>query len=164
MYLPGKANTVVDARSRNIPVAAVAQLSSFSLFELRTAQRQDTLWSKVTYVLESGDDFPLSHMPVPLSAFTLKEEVLCRMWTVAKTQVTQVVIPSSSVGTVLNLLHDTPQAGHSGRDRTLSMARAIYYWPTKRLDIERHIAQSLSCAETKGTTQRSPIIQSPLPA
>ncbi len=103
-------------------------------------------------------------MPVPLSVFTLKEDVFCRMGTVAKTQVTQVVIPKSLVGTVLKLLHDTPQAGHPGRDRTLSMARAKYYWPTMRLDIEKHIAQCLSCAETKGTTQTAPILEYPLPA
>ncbi len=42
-YLPGKANTVADALSRIIPVAAVSQISIFSLSELRTAQRQDTL-------------------------------------------------------------------------------------------------------------------------
>ncbi len=33
-----------------------------------------------------------------------------------------------------------------------------------RLDIEKHIAQCLSCAETKGTTQTSPILEYPLPA
>ncbi len=42
-YLPGKANTVADALSCNIPVAAVIQISNFSLSELRTAQPQDTL-------------------------------------------------------------------------------------------------------------------------
>ncbi len=47
-----------------------------------------TLWSKVIYALESGDDSTLPHMSVPLLAFTLKEDVLCRMGTVAKTQVT----------------------------------------------------------------------------
>ncbi len=52
-YLPGKANTVADALSRNIPVAAVAQIPNFSSSELRTAQRQDTL--------ESGDDYTLPH-------------------------------------------------------------------------------------------------------
>ncbi len=88
MYLPGKANTVANAVSRNIPVIAVAEIPNFSSFELRTAQRQDTLWSKVTYALKSGDDSTLPHMPVPLSAFTLKEDVLCRMGAVAKTQVT----------------------------------------------------------------------------
>ncbi len=40
-YVPGKANTVADALSRNIPVAAVSQDDNFSLPELRTAQRAD---------------------------------------------------------------------------------------------------------------------------
>ncbi len=103
-------------------------------------------------------------MPVPLSAFTLKEDVLCRIGTVAKTQLTQAVIRSSFVGTVLKLLHVTPEAGHLGRDRSLSMARAKYYWPTMRLDSEKHIAQCLSCAETKGATTTAPILEYPLPA
>ncbi len=86
------------------------------------------------------------------------------MGTIAKTQVTQIVIPSSLVGTVLQLLHNTPEAGHPGRDRTLSMARAKYYWPTMRLDIEKHIEKCLSCAETKGTTTTAPILEYSLPA
>ncbi len=163
-YLPSKANTVADALSRNIPVAAVAQIPNFSSSELRTAQRQDTLWPKVIYALESGDDSTLPHMPVPLSTFTLKEDVLYRMGTVARTRVTQVVIPSSSVGTFLKLLHDTPEAGPPGRDMTLSMIRAKYYCPTMCLDIEKHVEQCLSWAETKGTTTTAPILECPLPA
>ncbi len=42
-HLLGKANTVADSLSRNIPVAAVSQIPNFSSSELRTAQRQDTL-------------------------------------------------------------------------------------------------------------------------
>ncbi len=86
------------------------------------------------------------------------------MGTVAKTQVTQIVIPSSLVGIVLKLMHSTPEAGHPGRDRTISMACANYYWPTMHLDIEKHIAQCLSCAEAKGTTTTVPIPEYPLPA
>ncbi len=44
------------------------------------------------------------------------------------------------------------------------MACAKYYWLTKRLSNKKHIAHCLSCAETKGTTQRSPILDCPLPA
>ena len=103
-------------------------------------------------------------MSLPFSAFTLKEHVLCRTGTIAKAEVIQVVILSSLVETVLKLLHDTPQAGHPGRDRTLVMACVKYYWPTMRLDVERHVAQCLSCTETKGTTQTAPILEYPLPA
>ncbi len=35
-YLPGKVNTVADALSRHVPVAAVSQISKFSLSELHT--------------------------------------------------------------------------------------------------------------------------------
>ncbi len=124
----------------------------------------DTLWFKFINALESGDDSTLPHMPVPLSAFTLKEDVLWHIGTVAKIQVTQVVIPSSLAGTVLKLQHDIPQAGRPGRDRTLSTARTKYYWPTTRLDIEKHIAQYLSCDETQGTKHTAPILEYPLPA
>ncbi len=86
------------------------------------------------------------------------------MGTVAKTQITQVIMSSSLVGTVLKLLHDTSEAGHPGRDRTLSMARAKYYCRTMRLDTEKHIAQCLSCAETMGTTKTAPTLEYPLPA
>ncbi len=159
-YLPGRANTVADSLSRNVPVSAIAPISNFSTSELRTAQRQDPLWSKVIYAFGSDDDSTLPHMQVPLSVFTLNDDVLCRLGTAAKTQVTQVAIPSSLIETVLKLLHDTPSAGHPGRDKTLSIARAKYYWPIMRLDFERHIAQCLSCAETKGTTRTAPILQS----
>ncbi len=44
------------------------------------------------------------------------------------------------------------------------MARAKYYWPTLRLDPEKHIAKCLSCDETKGTPKTATILEYPLPA
>ena len=86
-------------------------------------------------------------MSLPLLAFTLKKHVLFRTGTVAKAEVTQVVIPRSLIEIVLK--HDIPQAGHPGRDRTLIMTCVKYYWATMHLDIERHVAHCLFCAETK---------------
>ncbi len=163
-YLPGRANTAADSLSRNIPVAALASISNLSTSELCTAQCQDSFWSKVICALESGDDSTLLYMPVPFSAFTQKEDVLCHLGTAAMSQVTQIVIPSSLSKTVLKLLHDTPSVVHLGRDKTLSMAHAKYYWPTMCLDIEQRVAQCLSCTKTKGTTQTVPILEYPLPS
>ncbi len=103
-------------------------------------------------------------MLVPISAFAFKDGVLCRLGTVAKATVTQLVIPTSPVGIVLQLLHDILTAGYPGCDKTLSMARKKYYWLTMRLDDEQPIAQCLSCAEHKGTTLAAPIFEYSLPA
>ncbi len=81
-YLPGKANTVADALSCNILVAAVTQISNFSLSEDRRAQRQDTLWSRVIYALESVVDCSLPRFPIPFSDFFLQDDVLCRTVTI----------------------------------------------------------------------------------
>ncbi len=76
--------------------------------------------------------------------------------------VTQLVIPVALVDVVLRLLHDAPSAGHPGRDRTFAAARSKYYWATMRIDVEKHISQCLSCAQTKGTTSTVPILEYPL--
>ncbi len=51
----------------------------------------------------------------------------------------------------------------SGRNRTLAAARSKYYWPTMRIDIEKHVSCFPSCAQTKGTTTTAPILEHPLP-
>ncbi len=163
-YLLGKANTVADALSRITPAAAVTQISNFSLSELRTAQGQDTLWSRVIFALESGDDSSLPKLPIPFSDFSLQDDFLCRTVTITKDAVAQLVMYVALVDVVLQLLYDTPSAGHPGRDRTLASARITYYWPTMRIDVEKHISQCLSCAQTKGTTSSAPILEYPLPA
>ncbi len=163
-YMPGKANAAADGLSCNIAVAAVNEIANFSISELHIAQRKEPMWSKVINALESCDYCKLLHMPVSLSSFTLKEDVLYRTGTVGKTHVTQLVIPSSVVETTLKLLHDASSAGHPGHDKTLSMARAKYYWPSWRLGIEKHSVQCLSCAEAKGTTKTASVLEYPLPA
>ncbi len=84
--------------------------------------------------------------------------------TIFKDVVTQLVISVALVDVVLRLLYDTPSAGHHGRGRTLAAARNKYYWPTMRIDVEKHISQCLFCAQAKGSTSTAPILEYPLPA
>ncbi len=39
-----------------------------------------------------------------------------------------------------------------------------YYWPTMRIDIEKHVSRCLPCSQTKGTTTTAHILEYPLPA
>ncbi len=114
--------------------------------ELRTAQRENSLWSRVIYALKSGDDSALPKLHVPFDQFSLLDDVLHRTVTIAKDVVTRRFLVAFVV--VFQLLHDATSAGHSGRDKTLAAARSRYYWPTMRIDIEKHVSRCLSCAQT----------------
>ncbi len=92
--------------------------------------------SKVIHALESGDEISLPHLPIPFSQFFLSQDkVLCRYWAEKAEIVEQLVIPEIFVPVVLKLIHDTPIAGHPGRDRTLKAACRVYYWPKMREEI-----------------------------
>ncbi len=91
--------------------------------------------------LKSGDETTLPLLPVPFSQFFLSpDKILCRNCSNKKHQVNQVVIPESLVPAVLRMVHDAGIAGHPGKECTLTAARAQYFWPTMRLDIDEHVA------------------------
>ena len=168
-YLPGRANKVADALSRNVHVGAINQenkkLPNFSVHELACAQREHDVWSKVIHYLQSGDEVSLPKLHTPLNQFLLNRDgVLCRYWPNKRHPVTQFVIPEVYVPTVLRMVHDTAVAGHPGKERTLAAARVKYYWPTMRLDIDAYVDQCAKCAQHKGTVPKpAPILEYPPP-
>ena len=163
-YLPGRANLVADALSRNVAVVSESPVSNFSLAELASAQRSDPILSKVIQCLQSDDHSVLPKLPVPLSDFVLQDDVLLRKVKLNDQPVTQLAIPDSLISTVLSLIHDLPHAGHPGRDKSIEMARTKYYWPHMARDITNHVSQCVDCARNKGNTKTAPIQEYPTPA
>ena len=169
-YIPGKANTVADSLSRNPVVGGVQfntpTVNNFSVEDLRISQRQHQIWKRVLYYLESGDEsIDLSDVLIPIDQFLINNDgILCRYWKDKKLPSVQVVIPELWVPSVLQMEHDSPFAGHPGRDRTLERIRAKYYWPTMRRDIIEHVSKCLKCAQYKGHVAKpAPILEYPPP-
>ncbi len=61
-------------------------------------------------------------------------------------------------------VHDTVVAGHPGRERTLADTRAVYFWPTMRVETDAYVDRCIKCAQHKGTVPRpAPILEYPPP-
>lgn len=167
-YITGKTNVVADALSRNIPIGAITTpevIHNFTSPELHTAQRDHPVWKRLIYALESGDESNLPKLPVPFSQFFLSEDnLLCRSWPTKPVPIDQLVIPDKYVPVTLKLVHNTPIAGHPGRDNTLSVTRRKFYWPTLRVDVEKHVAHCVVCAKHKGSVKGpASMLQYPVP-
>ena len=153
-YIPGKSNTVADALSRNVaPISLITENHSLpTLEEIKALQRADPFCSKLIYFLESGDASNLPKMHMSPLAFTLTDDVLYKSANVPSHDqslhnVSQLVIPNSLIEVILYHVHDSPLAGHPGKDRCFRQAQRAYFWPTMRKDITRHCLLCQSCAQ-----------------
>lgn len=81
-----------------------------------------------------------------------------------KVHVNELIFPESLILIVLHLIHDAPQAGNPGRDKSLAMACSKIYRPKIRLYIATHVSLCLSCACAKDTTSTAFILEYPSPA
>ena len=78
---------------------------------------------------------------------TMVDGVLYRNTTLNDEQVRQLVLPLHFRSVVLKHLHD--DVGHQGRDRTLSLVRARFYWPGLEKDVEDKVKNCGRCIRRK---------------
>ena len=94
--------------------------------------------------------------------FLSQDGVLSRYWPHKTDPVAQSVITETYIPVLLRLVHDEVIAGHPGKERTLSVARRKYYWPTMCVDIDAYINKCVKCPQHKGNLPKPvPILEYP---
>lgn len=78
---------------------------------------------------------------------TVVDDILYRDTVLDGQQARQLVLPIHFRDKVLKHLHD--DAGHQGRDRTLSLVRQRFYWPGLEADVNNKIKSCVRCIQRK---------------
>ena len=99
-----------------------------------------------------------------LNQLKLKNDILYRrvysMEQGVKTYLWQLVLPQQLISRALIGCHD--QCGHQGRDRTLSLLRERFYWPTLYRDTVQHLESCRKCLLRKSKVPRAELVPIPV--
>ena len=66
----------------------------------------------------------------------------------------QMLVPRGRVSNVLELLHDSPSAGHFGIEKTYKRACESFYWPCMKRNDRNWIESWAACLKRKGNKQK----------
>lgn len=126
----GKLNRVADALSRRHSLLTTLHTSVTGFSSFSDLYESDPFFGKVLAEVKTGsrDDFSL------LDGFLFRGSQLC--------------IPDCSLR--LRMIDELHREGHVGRDRTLQLVSASYYWPSMRRDVERYVERCRACQLAKG--------------
>lgn len=138
----GVSNRVADALSRRSNLLVSMRVDVPGLDAIREQLAIDPYFSVVLQGVQSGlkPDFLLH------DGFLFKGNQLC--------------IPDSSLR--LKIIKELHGEGHVGRDRTLQLVQASYFWPTMRKEVEQYVKRCRICQVSKGTATNAGLYM-PLP-
>jgi hypothetical protein len=74
-----------------------------------------------------------------------------------------IVIPKSLKLEILNLCHDSVQAGHPGYRKTFELISQNYWWSTYRRDIKSYVESCEICSRAKSIRKKPAGLLNPLP-
>ncbi|KAI9174135.1 hypothetical protein LWI28_012455 [Acer negundo] len=138
----GVTNRVADALSRRVNLLStmVVQVPGFNSF--RELYDSDPHFSEIMVAVREKKN----------SEFVLVDGFLFRG--------NQLCIPECSLR--LQIITEIHGEGHVGRDRTLQLVKASYFWPTIRKEVERYVERCRICQVSKGKATNAGLYR-PLP-
>ena len=141
-HTAGTSNRVADALSRRRSLLAVLHSSVSGLSTFVELYQTDHYFGPIYASAMAGSS----------SEFTNHDDFLFRG--------SRLCIPDCSLR--LRLISELHQEGHVGRDRTLHLLTASYYWPTLRRDVEHFVERCVVCQASKGSASNA-CLYLPLP-
>ncbi|KAA8535118.1 hypothetical protein F0562_030121 [Nyssa sinensis] len=153
-YKKGKDNLVTDALSRKFEdapatLAALSFPSAHWLSDLRVSYSEDPKLQKLISEF-AGRDLDVTKYSMKDGLLFYKGRLYISNSTAIKNQ-------------LLHLLHGSPQAGHSGFHKTLSLSRANYYWKGMKANLKKFIRECDVCQRNKTETIHPAGLLQPLP-
>ncbi|CAA7017008.1 unnamed protein product [Microthlaspi erraticum] len=126
----GKLNRVADALSRRHCLVSTMHTSVSGFASFSDLYESDSFFGPVLRDIKDGHP----------SAFTLHEGFLFKG--------VRLCVPTCSLR--LKIIEELHREGHVGRDRSLHLVAASYFWPTLRRDVERFVERCRACQQAKG--------------
>ncbi len=139
-YKPGKANSVADALSRRVELAAISRPECTLKGRIKVGLKQD---AKARVLLELAREGKTRQ-------FWCEDDLLY-----TKGQRVYVPLHDNLRREILRECHDSKWAGHPGIHRTLALVEDRYFWPQMRDDVETYVKTCLVCQQDK-LEQKSP--------
>ncbi|GFT24592.1 retrovirus-related Pol polyprotein from transposon 412 [Trichonephila clavipes] len=159
---------VIGLVVRQVTTPSTSALDPWSDESVRKDQLADPEIKPIMEFKESSDEKPswqdiASFHPTTKRYWALwdsphlRNGVLYRKWESddGKTFRWQLIIPKTSVSTVLKELHGSPPGGHFGVMKTLQKVCECFYWNNVRSDVEKCSRTCDPCAARKGPRKRT---------
>lgn len=136
-----------------IPEAESSELRQVTLREMAEAQDAELALAEVKQAIQDAVENPRFQTTGSrllwryIKQLKVRESVLYKVSSSAKGDSWRLVLPTKFHAVALRGVHD--EMGHLGRDRSLALLQARFYWPGMIASLAEHIAQCRRCIQRK---------------